>query len=131
MVDKKKKCKITRVRNLIQKQPAEVFFMKICSSNFRKIHRKIPVPESFLIKLQAESCKFIKKNTLAQVFSCEFCKISNNSFFTEHLWATAYRIVYLLLHKQPSRGVLMKNLSENMQHIYRRTRNCKTRKLPD
>ena len=26
---------------------------------------------------------------LAQVFSCEFCKISKNTFFTEHLWTTA------------------------------------------
>ena len=32
---------------------------------------------------------FIKKEVLAQVFSCEFCEISKNTFFTEHLWATA------------------------------------------
>ena len=25
-----------------------------------------------------------------KVFSCEFCKISKNTFFIEHLWATAY-----------------------------------------
>ena len=31
---------------------------------------------------------FIKKKTLAQVFSCEFCEISKNTFFTEHLWTT-------------------------------------------
>ena len=31
---------------------------------------------------------FIKKETLAQVFSCEFCEISKNTFFTEHLRAT-------------------------------------------
>ena len=36
---------------------------------------------SFLIKLQAEACNFIKKETLAQVFSWEFCKISKNTFF--------------------------------------------------
>ena len=30
-----------------------------------------------------------KKETLAQVFSCEFCEISKNNFFTEHLWKTA------------------------------------------
>ena len=36
-----------------------------------------------------EACNFIKKEALAQVFSCEFCKISKNTFFTEHLWATA------------------------------------------
>ena len=23
------------------------------------------------------------------MFSCEFCKISKNTFLTEHLWATA------------------------------------------
>ena len=35
---------------------------------------------SILIKLQAEVCNFIKKETLAQVFSCEFCKISKDTF---------------------------------------------------
>ena len=32
----------------------------------------------FLIKLQAETCNVIKKETLAQVFSCEFCEIFRN-----------------------------------------------------
>ena len=36
---------------------------------------------SFLIKLQA-LC-FNKKETLAQVFSCECCEISQNTFFKE------------------------------------------------
>ena len=27
--------------------------------------------------------------TLAQVFYCEFCETSKNTFFTEYLWATA------------------------------------------
>ena len=31
---------------------------------------------SCLIKLQASACNFIKKETLALVFSSEFCKIS-------------------------------------------------------
>ena len=31
----------------------------------------------------------IKKETLIQVFSCEFCEVSKNTFFIEHLWATA------------------------------------------
>ena len=43
---------------------------------------------SFLIKLkEPEACNFIKKETLAQVFSCEFCGISKNTF-TEHLRTT-------------------------------------------
>ena len=32
---------------------------------------------------------FIKKEALAQVFSCEFCEIFKNIYSTEHLWATA------------------------------------------
>ena len=32
---------------------------------------------------------FFKKATMAQVFSFEFCDISKNTFFTEHLWTTA------------------------------------------
>ena len=33
---------------------------------------------------------FFKKETLAQVFSCEFGKIFKNTFSTEHLWETAF-----------------------------------------
>ena len=40
-----------------------------------------------------EACNFIKKETLAQVFSCEFCEISKNTFFTEHLWAAASKTI--------------------------------------
>ena len=35
----------------------------------------------------SQACK--KKETLAQVFSYEFCEISKHTFFTEHLWTTA------------------------------------------
>ena len=34
-----------------------------------------------LIKLQAWACGFIKKETLTEVFSCQFCEISKNTFF--------------------------------------------------
>ena len=44
---------------------------------------------SFLKKLYSEACNFFKKNTLGQVFSCEFCEISWKTFFTEQLWVTA------------------------------------------
>ena len=40
---------------------------------------------SFLLKLRADALNVIQKETPAQVFSCEFCKISNNTFFTENL----------------------------------------------
>ena len=41
------------------------------------------------IWIAPQACNFIKKETLAQVFSCEFCEIAKNTFFTEHLWTTA------------------------------------------
>ena len=44
---------------------------------------------SLLIKFQAEACNFIKKETLAQVFSCEFCEMFENIFLTEQLQVRA------------------------------------------
>ena len=38
----------------------------------------------------AKAFNSIKKETLAQVFSCELCEISKNTFFTEHLRWLAY-----------------------------------------
>ena len=38
--------------------------------------------------------KVRKKETLAQVFSCEFCEISKNNFFIEHLW---WLLLFLIL----------------------------------
>ena len=35
-----------------------------------------------------KTCNFIKKEALAQMFSCKFCDISKNTFFTEHLRTT-------------------------------------------
>ena len=38
----------------------------------------------------SEAWNFIKKESLAQVFYCQFCEISKNTSFTEQLWATAF-----------------------------------------
>ena len=38
--------------------------------------------------LRPQACNFIKNETLAQLFSCEFYEIFKNTFFTEHLWST-------------------------------------------
>ena len=48
--------------------------------------------DSFLMKLQ---CNFIKKEALAQVFSCEFCEISKNTFLYRTTLVAAS--VFLLL----------------------------------
>ena len=57
--------------------------------NFAKFTGKHPCQSLFFNKV-AGLGNFIKKETLAQGFSCEFCEISKNTFFTEHLWATAF-----------------------------------------
>ena len=44
------------------------------SRNFNKVAGQWP-----------EACNFIRKETLAQAFSCEFREISKNTYFTEHL----------------------------------------------
>ena len=43
----------------------------------------------FLNKVAGRKFFFIKKETLAQVFSCGYCEISKSTFLTEHLWMTA------------------------------------------
>ena len=47
---------------------------------------KITVPEALIDKVTGlRRATLLKKETLAQVFSCEFCEISKNTLFTEHL----------------------------------------------
>ena len=55
--------------------------------NFAKLTGKNLCKDSFLIK-------FIKKETLAQVFFRELFEISKSTFFTEHLLATASDYFY-------------------------------------
>ena len=62
----------------IQKQPPEVFYKKGVLRNFAEIYK--------FWNLQGN---FIEKESLAQAFSCQFCKISKNTVFAEHLWTTA------------------------------------------
>ena len=50
---------------------------------FSKLTRKHMCQSLFFKKIVGLS------ETLEKVFSCEFCEISKNTFFTEHLWATA------------------------------------------
>ena len=69
------------------------------SKNFLKISQNLQentcARVSFLTKLQAEICNFINKETMVQVFSCEFCE----KIFIEHLQAAAsvQRIVATLV----------------------------------
>ena len=68
----------------------------------RSSHHRCSVKTVFLEigqNSQEDTCAslfFNKKETLAQVFSCEFIEISKNTFFTEHLWATASKFSLIL-----------------------------------
>ena len=62
-----------------------ILFSKL-SSLFANFYLKF---EAHVYRLEPETCNFIKKETLAQVFSRELCEISKNTFFTEHLRITA------------------------------------------
>ena len=61
--------------------------------NFAKFTGKHLRQSLFFNKVAGGACNFIKKETLAQVFSCEFCEIFKNTFFTEHLRTTASKIL--------------------------------------
>ena len=61
-----------------------------------------------MVSATPQACIFIKIENLAQVFSCEFCQVSKNTFFTEHqiskntlftehLWTPASKIKTFLI----------------------------------
>ena len=53
------------------------------------------MPESLFNKVAGQACNFIKKDTVAQVFSCEFCENSKTNFFHRtSLVAASVRMKY-------------------------------------
>ena len=63
------------------------FFRNGILRNFCKIHGKTLVPE-IINKVASRPATLLKKKTVAQVFSSEFCKIFKDTFFTEHVLET-------------------------------------------
>ena len=58
----------------------DVFCEKVVLRNFAKFTGK-HLCQGFIFNKVAGACNFIKKKALAQMFSCEFCEISKNTFF--------------------------------------------------
>ena len=100
-------------RAIINRHHSGVF--NVFNVNYRSSHQRCTVKKvllkisqnsqentcarvSFLIKLQAEACNFIKKETLAQVFSCEFCEIFKNTFFRRTPLVAASVTINMKLH---------------------------------
>ena len=68
--------------NTCQKQPFADVFQNRCLWEFRNIHRKTPVLESLLNKVAGSQT--LLKGTPTLVFSCEYCEIAKNSFFSQN-----------------------------------------------
>ena len=73
----------------------------LCRLHIREtVARRCSVKKVFSTeKPVAEACNFIKKETLALVFSCECYEIFKNTFFTEHVRANASRKPDLKFHR--------------------------------
>ena len=66
---------------IIRSSRPEVFCEKGVLRNFAKFTEKHLCQSLFFSKATGGACNFIKKEALAQVFSREFCEISENTFF--------------------------------------------------
>ena len=73
----------------MQKQPSKGFFKESVTRNFAEFKIKYLCRNFFFDKVKLWIFNFIKNESLAQVFSCEFCEICKKTFFAEHDRATA------------------------------------------
>ena len=74
----------------------------------------------FFNKVAGLTCIFIKKETLAQVTSCEFCEIFKNTFLIEHLGRLLLNISkhYVINNSfNPANIDMFKASSRNTVHI--------------
>ena len=60
----------------------EVLCKKRVLKNSTKFTGKHLCQSLFFDKVAGQVCNFIKKETLALMFSCEFCEIFKNTFFS-------------------------------------------------
>ena len=78
-------------------------------STYRSSHQRCSVKKKVFSEISQKTCNFIKNGTLAQVFSCEFCEISNNVFYRiscrtppDDCFCTVFLISLLLLLISPT-----------------------------
>ena len=76
---------MTLIREIFKKQPPEVFCKKSALKNFAKFTGKHLCQGLFFNKVAGFRPSTLLKKRLWHVFPCEFCEISQNTFFTEHL----------------------------------------------
>ena len=86
-IDLTYKIKLTITHN--RSSCPEVFCKKGVLTNFTKFTGKHLCQSLFFNKVSDLRPAALFKKSMAQVFSCEFCEISKNTFLTEHLWTAA------------------------------------------
>ena len=85
--------------------------------NYRSSHRRCSVKNGVLKNFVKFAGKYLCQGlffnkTLAQIFSCEFCEISKNTFSTKDLGTTASVIV--VLGQFPPRKIVPQNPKPNL-----------------
>ena len=82
------------LQNTFQKCcPSQMFFRIGVLRNCPRSTRKSVLESLFNKATGLISCKFIKREAPTQVFSCEYHKMFENTFFTEHLRWLLLKIV--------------------------------------
>ena len=89
------------------------YFFRCQKSTFNLQNNKCICQGNFLSRKCLPT--LLKKQTLVQMFSCEFFKISQNTIFTEHLWATVS--VIFLLQNYFSNYVHLKDIYKTVKVI--------------
>ena len=69
---------------------SQIFYKIGALKSLPKFIEKDMCRSYFLIKLKVGNVQLYQKDSLAQMFSCEFCKIFQNTFFEKHLQVTAF-----------------------------------------
>ena len=70
-------------------QPLEVSYKKTVLKHFVIFRGKYLFWSLFLMRRRAESLQLYYKETPAKVFFCDYCQISKNTYFEEHLRTAA------------------------------------------
>ena len=113
--------------------PAGIYLWRNSRSSHRRFSVKEGVLRNFTKFTEKHLCQslFFNRVTLAQVFSWEFCEISKNIFFTEHLPTTAnfwhviagwVRVIKVLRHtlrKKCSYLELLRSIFSRIRTKYR------------
>ena len=103
-------------RNFREGKIAIFFFEALI---FRSSHRRCSIKKGVLRNFAKFTGKHlfqslffnkVKKETLAQLFSCEFCKTFKNTFLTEHVWTAALQAYKAFLSEK-----LLSNFQSRMK----------------